>query len=27
MMYYRPDADPRGMIQDLERLLKYSHVG
>jgi cytochrome oxidase Cu insertion factor (SCO1/SenC/PrrC family) len=27
MMYYRPDDDPRGMIQDLERLLKYSHVG
>jgi cytochrome oxidase Cu insertion factor (SCO1/SenC/PrrC family) len=27
MMYYRPDIDPRGMIQDLERLLKYSHVG
>ena len=27
MMYYRPDADPRGMIQDLQRLLKYSHIG
>lgn len=27
MMYYRPDADPRGMIEDLERLLKYSHTG
>lgn len=27
MMYYRPDADPRGMIQDLQRLLKYSHTG
>jgi len=27
MMYYRPDADPRGIIQDLQRLLKYSHTG
>jgi cytochrome oxidase Cu insertion factor (SCO1/SenC/PrrC family) len=27
MMYYPPDADPRGMIQDLQRLLKYSHTG
>jgi len=27
MMYYRPDADPRGIIQDLQRLLKYSHNG
>ncbi len=27
MMYYSPDADPRGMIQDLQRLLKYSHTG
>jgi len=27
MMYYPPGADPRGMIKDLERLLKYSHVG
>jgi len=27
MMYYRPDSDPRGMIRDLEKLLKYSHVG
>ena len=27
MMYYRPGADPRGMIQDLQRLLKYSHTG
>ena len=27
MMYYGPDADPRGMIQDLQRLLKYSHTG
>ena len=27
MMYYRPDKDPRGMIQDLQRLLKYSHFG
>jgi cytochrome oxidase Cu insertion factor (SCO1/SenC/PrrC family) len=27
MMYYRPDTDPRGIIQDLLRLLKYSHTG
>lgn len=27
MMYYRPDADPRGMIKDLQRLLKYSRIG
>jgi cytochrome oxidase Cu insertion factor (SCO1/SenC/PrrC family) len=27
MMYYRPDADPRDVIQDLQRLLKYSHIG
>jgi cytochrome oxidase Cu insertion factor (SCO1/SenC/PrrC family) len=27
MMYYPPDIDPRGMIQDLQRLLKYSHIG
>jgi cytochrome oxidase Cu insertion factor (SCO1/SenC/PrrC family) len=27
MMYYPPDTDPRGMIQDLQRLLKYSHIG
>jgi cytochrome oxidase Cu insertion factor (SCO1/SenC/PrrC family) len=27
MMYYPPDADPHGMIQDLQRLLKYSHIG
>jgi len=27
MMYYPPDADPRGMIKDLQRLLKYSRVG
>ena len=27
MMYYPPDADPRGMIQDLQRLLKYSQIG
>jgi hypothetical protein len=27
MMYYGPDADPRGTIQDLQRLLKYSHTG
>ena len=27
MMYYRPEADPRDVIQDLQRLLKYSHIG
>jgi cytochrome oxidase Cu insertion factor (SCO1/SenC/PrrC family) len=27
MMYYHADADPRGIIQDLQRLLKYSHTG
>jgi cytochrome oxidase Cu insertion factor (SCO1/SenC/PrrC family) len=27
MMYYRADTDPRGMIKDLKRLLKYSRVG
>jgi len=27
MMYYRPDADPRDVVQDLQRLLKYSHIG
>jgi cytochrome oxidase Cu insertion factor (SCO1/SenC/PrrC family) len=27
MMYYRPDADPSGMLQDLRKLLKYSKIG
>jgi len=27
MMYYQPDAEPRGMIKDLQKLLKYSRVG
>ena len=27
MMYYRPDVDPRDIVQDLRRLLKYSHTG
>jgi len=27
MMYYPPDADARGMLKDLERLLKYSRIG
>ncbi|NNG12049.1 MAG: hypothetical protein HKM88_02245 [Halobacteria archaeon] len=27
MMYYPADADPRGMIKDLKRLLKYSRIG
>jgi len=27
MMYYSPDADPSGMKEDLERLLKVSQIG
>ncbi len=27
MMSYPPDADPGGMVEDLERLLKYSRIG
>ena len=27
MMYYRPDADPGGMLDDLRKLLKYSRIG
>ncbi len=27
MMYYQAGADPRGMIKDLKRLLKYSRIG
>lgn len=27
MMYYGPDADPRDILQDLLKLLKYSHIG
>lgn len=27
MMHYAPDADPRAVIKDLERLLKYSGLG
>ncbi|MGD2112571.1 MAG: hypothetical protein PVI50_04230 [Gammaproteobacteria bacterium] len=27
MMYYRPDADPGGMLKDLRKLLKYSRIG
>lgn len=27
MMEYAPDADPRGIIKDLERLLRISYVG
>jgi cytochrome oxidase Cu insertion factor (SCO1/SenC/PrrC family) len=27
MMRYRPDTDPKGIIKDLERLLKYSGLG
>jgi cytochrome oxidase Cu insertion factor (SCO1/SenC/PrrC family) len=27
MMYYQPDADARGMLQDLQKLLKYSKIG
>jgi hypothetical protein len=27
MMSYEPGDEPRGMIKDLERLLKYSGLG
>jgi len=27
MMFYPPDADPRGMLKDLQKLLKYSKIG
>ncbi|MDX1698790.1 MAG: hypothetical protein R3308_10910 [Thiohalobacterales bacterium] len=27
MMYYQPDADPSGMLRDLQKLLKYSRIG
>ena len=27
MMHYEPDDEPKGMIKDLERLLKYSGLG
>ena len=27
MMYYTPDADPRDMLKDLQKLLKYSKIG
>jgi len=27
MMYYQPDADARGMLKDLQKLLKYSQIG
>lgn len=27
MMYYQPDADARGMLKDLQKLLKYSKIG
>lgn len=27
MMYYRDDAPPEGMLEDLQRLLKFSHIG
>ncbi|MEZ5542252.1 MAG: hypothetical protein R3F42_09415 [Pseudomonadota bacterium] len=27
MMYYGPDADPSGMLKDLQKLLKYSRIG
>jgi glutathione peroxidase-family protein len=27
MMRYEPDDEPKGMIKDLERLLKYSGLG
>lgn len=27
MMYYEPGAEPKGILKDLERLLKASHIG
>ena len=27
MMYYEPDAEPKGMLKDLKKLLKYSRFG
>ena len=27
MMYYPPEADPRGLLKDLKKLLKYSRIG
>ena len=27
MMYYAPDADPKGMLKDLKKLLKFSRIG
>jgi cytochrome oxidase Cu insertion factor (SCO1/SenC/PrrC family) len=27
MMYYAPDAEPRGMLKDLKKLLKFSRIG
>jgi len=27
MMYYPPDAAPKGMLKDLKKLLKYSQIG
>jgi cytochrome oxidase Cu insertion factor (SCO1/SenC/PrrC family) len=27
MMYYPPDATPKGMLEDLKRLLRLSHIG
>jgi cytochrome oxidase Cu insertion factor (SCO1/SenC/PrrC family) len=27
MMYYGPDVDPRDMLKDLQKLLKYSKIG
>ena len=27
MMYYPPEADPRGLLKDLQKLLKYSRIG
>ncbi|MGH6913028.1 MAG: hypothetical protein ACREVN_02945 [Gammaproteobacteria bacterium] len=27
MMFYSPDADPSGLLDDLERLLRLSHIG
>jgi hypothetical protein len=27
MMFYAPDAKPKGMLEDMKRLLRLSHIG
>jgi hypothetical protein len=26
-MFYEPDAPPKGLLEDMKRLLKLSHIG